>query len=562
MGGYGYDQRIEDQRVMPAVCPRCAGKNFQWAVKCDHCGLPLTGSPPPDDVPAGPPTADEDERIVDLEAHRESTFQASLIAATPHIVVTPALIAINLAVFAAMVSRHVSPFAPPPDALVAWGADYGPLTTHGQWWRLVTNTFVHIGITHLLVNMFALFIIGRFTERLFGNAGFLVLYLLGGIAASLTSLSIHPTIVSAGASGAIFALYGGLIGFLLVRRSAMSYATATSLALNAAGFVAFNLFYGLTKAHIDMAAHVGGLLAGVPIGAAMAFDPASTTTAARLWRSALVCVVGAAIMVPAARRIPVLDDWPREFASWMTLTRDTATRVNQLRNKTEGDRAPTPEQIADQIDQQLAPALDAERAKLEKLRLLPEQQAVARKAIAYLTLQADALRLAAKAERTHDAALSSQAAVKGDEAAEVLQSILPDPKLAQALADRRAMRASIEALNAEIKKISDIERKQAQLYTRAVADYRSKRIREAELATVIEQQLLPPWLAEQEALAKVQVVPAQEGLLKKFLEYMTLRGEGWRLIAKGLRSGDTRLLEQGNAKQKAAKQLMEPSTNR
>ena len=311
-----------------------------------------------------------------------------------------------------------------------------------------------------------------------------------------------------------------------------------------------------------MAAHVGGLLAGVPIGAAMAFDPASTTGAARLRRSGLVCVVGAAILVPAARRIPVLDDWPRAFASWGSLTRDTATRLNQLRDKTEGDRAPTPEQIADQIEQQLAPPLDAERAKLEKLRLLPEQQAVARRAIAYLTLQADALRLAAKAERTGDAALNIQAAVKADEAAEVLQSILPDPKLAQILADRRAMRASIAALSAEIKKISDVEREQAQLYTRAVAAYRSKRISEAEFATEIEQQLLPPWLAEQEALANVQVVPAQEELLKKFLEYMALRAEGWRLIAKGLRSGDRRLLEQGNAKQKAAKQLMEQSTNR
>jgi len=547
---------------MPAVCPRCAGKNFQWAVKCDHCGLPLAGSGSPDDPPAAPPAADEGDRIVDLEAHRERTFQASLIAATPYVVVTPALIFINLAVFAAMVFRHVSAFAPTPDALVAWGADYGPLTTHGQWWRLVTNTFVHIGLTHLLVNMFALWVIGRFTERLFGNVGFLVLYLLGGIAASLTSLSIHPTIVSAGASGAIFALYGGLIGFLLLRRSAMSYATATSLALNAAGFVAFNLFYGLTKAHIDMAAHVGGLLAGVPIGAAMAFDPTSTTGVARLWRSALVGIVGAAILVPVARRIPVLDDWPREFANWVSLTRDTATRLNQLRDKTESDKAPTPEQIADQIEGHIVPALDAERARLLKLRLLPEQRAVAQKAIAHLTLQADALRLAAKAERSGDPALNSQASSKGDEAAEALQSILPDPKLAALLAERRALRASIEAISAEIKKISDIEREQARVYGRAVADYRSKRIREEELATRIEQQLLPPWLAEQEALAKLQVVPAQEPLLKKFQEYMSLRAEGWRLIAKGLRSGDGRLLEQGNARQKAAKQLMEAPANR
>jgi len=548
---------------MPAVCPRCAGKNFPWAAKCDHCGLPLTGSGSPDDAPATPPPADEGERIVDLEAHREHTFQASLIAATPHIVFTPALIVINLAVFFEMVAHHVSAFAPTIDALKAWGANFGPLTTHGQWWRLVTSTFVHIGLTHLLVNMLALFVIGRFTERLFGNAGFLVLYLLGGIAASLTTLSIHPaTIVSAGASGAIFALYGGLIGFLLVRRSAMSYATATSLMMNALLFVAFNLFYGLTKAHIDNAAHLGGLLAGVPIGAAMAFDPASTTGATRLWRSALVCVFGAAILVPVARRIPVLDDWPRELASWTTVARDVATRLSQLLEKKNGDQALTPEQIADQIDRQLVPALDAERARLEELRLLPEQQAVARRAIAYLTLRADALQMAATAERTGDRALDSQAAAKDDEAAEVWQSIYPEPQIAAALAERKAIRASTEALNAEIRKISDIESEQAQLYGHALEDYRSKRIREAELATRIEQQLLPPWLAEREALAKVQVVQAQEPLLKKFLEYMSLRAEGWRLTAKFLRSGDGRLLEQANAKQKAAKQLMEAPTNR
>lgn len=541
---------------MPAVCPRCAGKNFQWAEKCDHCGLPLTGDGTAD-APAPPP--EEGERIVDLEAHRDQTFQASLVAATPHILVTPALIAINAAVFVAMVSRQVSAFAPTSDALLAWGADYGPWTTHGQWWRLVTNTFVHIGLTHVLVNMFALFVIGRFTERLFGNLGFLVLYLLGGIAASLTSLTIHPTIVSAGASGAIFALYGGLIGFLLVRRSTMSYATATSLAMNALGFVAFNLFYGLTKAHIDMAAHVGGLVAGVPIGAALAFDPAATTTgAARWWRSALVSVFAAAILLPVARRIPVLDDWPREFEGWIALTRETATRLNSLRDNKQKDPPPTREEIADQIERLLVPPLDAERARLEKLRLMPDQQVVARKAIHHLALQAEALRLAARAERAGDPALNSQAAAKGDEAAEVLQNILPDPKLAALLAERKAARASIQALSAQIKKISELEREQARIYDHALTDYRSKRIREDELATLIEQQLLPPWLAEQDALANVHVVPEQEALLKKFVEYMSLRAEGWRLTSKGLRSGDRRLLEQGNARQKAAKQLMEP----
>ena len=342
----------------------------------------------------------------------------------------------------------------------------------------------------------------------------------------------------------------------------MSYATATSLAMNAAGFVAFNLFYGLTKAHIDMAAHVGGLLAGVPIGAAMAFDPATTTGGERLWRSALVCIFGAAILMPVARRIPVLDDWPREFASWMSLTRDTATRLNQLREKKDGDQAPAPEEIADQIDRQLVPPLDAERARLEKLRLLPEQQAVARKAIAYLTLHAEALRMAAEAERTADAALNSQASAKGDQAAEVLQSILPDPKLAAALAERRAS----PRVNRGAQRRNQEDQRHRTGAGAALRPRGGGLPREAHprrgARHAHREQLLPPWLAEQEALAKVQVVPAQEPLLKKFQEYMSLRAEGWRLTAKGLRAADRRLLEQANAKQKAAKQLMEPSTNR
>jgi membrane associated rhomboid family serine protease len=544
---------------MPAVCPRCAGKNFQWAVKCDHCGLPLDGERPPAPAPI-PPPPDDGGRIVDLEAHREHTFHASLAAATPHLFVTPALIAVNVAVFLAMVSRHVSAVAPPPDALVRWGADYGPLTTHGQWWRLVTNTFVHIGATHLLVNMFALFVIGRFTERLFGNVGFLALYLLGGIAASLTSLSMHPTIVSAGASGAIFALYGGLIGFLLVRRSTMSYATATSLALNAIGFIAFNLFYGLTKEHIDMAAHVGGLLAGVPIGAALAFGLAEGTAAARLRRGALVCAAGAAILVPVARRIPVLDDWPLEFARWVSLTRDNANRFNELRDDSRTDRA-TPEQVAERIEGQLVPALDAARARIEKLRLAPDQQATARQAIEYLSLEAEALRLAAAAERAHDSALISQAAAKGDEAAQVLQRILPDPKLAAILEQRKATRASIEALNAEIKKISELEREQARVYGGTLAAYRSKKIGEDDVAEVIDDQLLPPWLAERDTLANLGIGPAQETARKRFLEYMSLRAEGWRLTADGLRRRDRRLIDQANAKQMAAKRLMETTVN-
>ena len=548
--------------MIPSICPRCGGKNFQWASKCDHCGLPLTPDQPAPEPPSPAQAPDDGERIVDLEAHREQTFHAALAAATPHIFVTPALIVFNVVVFLAMVARHVSAIAPPPEVLIQWGANYGPLVTQGQWWRLVTSAFVHIGITHLLVNMFVLFVIGRFTERLFGNAAFLVLYMLGAVAGSLTSVSMHPMTVSAGASGAVFALYGGLIGFLLVRRSTMSYGTATSLAMNAIGFIAFNLFYGLTKEHIDIAAHVGGLLAGVPIGSALAFGLATGTAAARLLRSAMVVAAGAALAVAVARRIPVLDDWPREFNNWMAVTRDTATRFNKLRDEGAAGRA-TPAEIADRIEHELVPSVDAERARLERLRLLPAQKAVAQKTIEYLSLQAEALRLTAAAERSRDPAVNSQAAEKADEAAEAMLRVIPDPKLAALLEERKTARASARALSAEVKAISDLEKEQAGLYNRALSDFRSKRIPAEELGTIIAEKLLPPWVAERDKLATLRVVPAQEPHLTRFLEYMSLRAEGWRLIAAGLRSNDKRLVDQGTAKQVAAKRLMEtPSPGR
>lgn len=499
---------------------------------------------------------DEGEHIVDLEAHRETVFNASLDAATPHIFVTPALVAVNVVVFLAMVARGVSAVAPPADVLVRWGADYGPLTTHGQWWRLLTCAFVHIGVVHLAVNMFALLSIGRFTERLFGNAGFLVLYLLGALAASLTSLAMHPMTVSAGASGAIFALYGGLFGFLVVRRRTMSYETATSLSLNAVAFVVFNLFYGWTREHIDMAAHVGGLVAGVPIGSALAFRLATGTAAARLRRSAVVAAAGVAIMVTVARRLPVLDDWPSEFRQWIAQTRDTSTRLNQLLEERRSDRL-TPAQVADRIERELAPGLKAQRARVEALRLLPDQKAVATKAVEYMALELAALQLIAAGERSGDPAVVSQGIEKGDEAAEALLRVIPDPALAARLEERKAVRASIAALAAEITRIGDLEKEQARLYNQAVKDIRSQKAGPETLANLIEQQMLPAWVAEREKLANLRVGAAQEAQARRLLDYMSLRMEGWQLMAAGLRSNDKNLVQRGNSKQLEAMKLMQ-----
>src|SRR5258708_38397636 len=117
---------------------------------------------------------------------------------------TVVLIALNVLIFLVMVIRGASIFSPTTNSVLKWGADYGPLTLHGEWWRMLVSPFLHFGIIHLLFNMFVLFNIGLFMESVAGRVSYIVLYLVCGLGGSAASLAWHPSIVSAGASGAIF----------------------------------------------------------------------------------------------------------------------------------------------------------------------------------------------------------------------------------------------------------------------------------------------------------------------------------------------------------------------
>ena len=97
--------------------------------------------------------------------------------------------------------------------VLEWGANFGPKTMDGQWWRLFTSMFLHFGIIHIGFNMWVLWNVGRLVERLVGNFGFALLYVVSGLLGSVASLAWNPTTISAGASGAVFGVVGALIGF-------------------------------------------------------------------------------------------------------------------------------------------------------------------------------------------------------------------------------------------------------------------------------------------------------------------------------------------------------------
>ena len=177
--------------------------------------------------------------------------------------VTPIIIELNILIFLLMALSGADLIKPDIGIMISWGADVRSLTLAGQWWRLITNMFLHYGIIHLLMNMFALLYISILLESHLGRARYALAYLLCGIAASANSLYWHDYEVSAGASGAIFGMYGVFLAMLTT--NLVNKAERKSLLLSIVLFVAYNLAYG-QRGYIDNAAHVGGLLAGFVIG--------------------------------------------------------------------------------------------------------------------------------------------------------------------------------------------------------------------------------------------------------------------------------------------------------
>jgi len=150
--------------------------------------------------------------------------------------------------------------------LIRFGAKVNVLINDGQVWRLFTAMFLHIGLWHLLMNAYSLYTMGALLEPLLGWRRYLALYLLSGLCGSLASYWFSPRAISAGASGAIFGLVGGIGMFFFLHRKVFGQA-ARQMLINIGFIAAINLFYGLGNSGIDNYAHIGGFLGGLVLGA-------------------------------------------------------------------------------------------------------------------------------------------------------------------------------------------------------------------------------------------------------------------------------------------------------
>ena len=151
--------------------------------------------------------------------------------------------------------------------MVSHGAMYAPLVIErGEYYRLITSTFMHFGINHIMNNMLILFILGDNLERAVGHIKYLFFYLICGVGANVVSMIINMSgyrnVVSAGASGAIFGVIGGLLYAVAVNRGQLEDLSTRQLVV----VILCSLYFGFTSTGVDNAAHIAGLIIGIIMG--------------------------------------------------------------------------------------------------------------------------------------------------------------------------------------------------------------------------------------------------------------------------------------------------------
>ena len=190
----------------------------------------------------------------------------------PRPVVTIGLIALCSRMFVAMTLSGVSPISPRVIDLLRWGANAGLITIRfGQYWRLVTYAFIHVGLLHLLFNMWCLWRLGSLAELIYGRGRYIAIYLACAVVSGIFSLAWRGIswAPSAGASGAIFGVAGALLATFYLRKLPLPPDAIKPILRNLLTFAIINLGIGSVVPGIDNAAHVGGMICGMLIGALM-----------------------------------------------------------------------------------------------------------------------------------------------------------------------------------------------------------------------------------------------------------------------------------------------------
>ncbi|OLT11942.1 rhomboid family intramembrane serine protease [Pseudonocardia sp. CNS-139] len=248
----------------PAVCVR--HRDRPTGLSCTRCGRPA--------CPQCLREAAVGYQCVDCvnEGRRGVRRGTTVAGAEPgrRPVVVPALIGLNLAIYVWTVVQAGSINGNAASDLFAEWALVPTYVQGGEWWRIVTSGFLHIGLIHLVFNMWALWVLGRDMEMVLGRVRFLAVYLVSMLGGAAAVMLFSPALVPvAGASGAVFGLMGGIA--VVLRKMRMSPGQAI-------GLIVVNLVISFIIPGISIAGHIGGLVVGAALTAAMVYAPAANRT--------------------------------------------------------------------------------------------------------------------------------------------------------------------------------------------------------------------------------------------------------------------------------------------
>lgn len=205
------------------------------------------------------------EEQVRLEEQKKRNSPVSFLIPRKRYIATPILMYICILVFLLMAINGADILKPNGITLLDCGANYGPLTLTGDWWRTLTSNFVHIGFIHLLISMFVFVQISAATEYLINTRRLFISFLLTGLCSSALGLYIHPDILTGGVAGSIFGLYGVLLPILLFHPMDKVYQKKGLIGV-VCSFIGYSLFLKLSDFQTDFVAYAGGFLSGFVLG--------------------------------------------------------------------------------------------------------------------------------------------------------------------------------------------------------------------------------------------------------------------------------------------------------
>jgi membrane associated rhomboid family serine protease len=375
-----YSEEQEPSAPRPfRVCENCGQLTPSSAPQCAYCG------------------AVSSRVIAELQAGNEQRFLNDLFTrAAP---VTPIIIGINIAIYLLMTFAAGGEFGQTlvrgadHSTLLAFGAQTNELLRNGEWFRLITPAFVHIGLIHIGMNSYVLWTIGPLVEKLYGSSRYLLIYLLTAAGGSFASFINHGLKndsfgASAGASGAIFGLFGVVAVFSYKYRNELPSSFIKALKSSILPAIAINLVIGFSIKIVDNAAHIGGLLTGAVLALVIPYIPTNNVRRVSPFGLAILSlcfvVVFTSFALAYRRSGPHLTRRASKVESLLdNFSAADRAMVNVFRSAGQ-DNSWKPSQqdiaqltaVAAALEKSIAPDEKTEQLRLELLRLLREQREI------------------------------------------------------------------------------------------------------------------------------------------------------------------------------------------